>query len=82
MAERVRKNETGIQNREFKVGVFFVFLICSATHIWDQGVSSMYVQPLCMIRTKLLKFHALGEGVKDPVVWAVTLVSFTNAVSN
>ncbi|KNZ73848.1 hypothetical protein J132_09489 [Termitomyces sp. J132] len=43
MAERVRKNETGIQNREFK------------------------------------KYQAI-EAILDPTVWAVVLVSFTNAL--
>ncbi|KAF9452066.1 MFS general substrate transporter [Macrolepiota fuliginosa MF-IS2] len=41
MAERVRKNETGIQNKEFK---------------------------------------RIVEAFKDPTVWAVTLISFTNAL--
>ncbi|KAJ7628862.1 MFS general substrate transporter [Roridomyces roridus] len=43
IAERVRKNETGIQNREFK---------------WYQA----------------------WEGLKDPTVWLITLISFTNAL--
>jgi hypothetical protein len=43
IAERVRKNETGIQNREFKM-------------------------------------HQAWEAFKDPTVWLVTLVSFTNAL--
>ncbi|THH12312.1 hypothetical protein EW146_g7742 [Bondarzewia mesenterica] len=43
MAERVRKNETGIQNREFKK-------------------------------------HQAVEAFLDPTVWAVTLISFTNAL--
>ncbi|KAF7352941.1 MFS general substrate transporter [Mycena venus] len=43
IAERVRKNETGIQNREFKM-------------------------------------YQAWEAFKDPTVWLVTLVSFTNAL--
>lgn len=43
IAERVRKNETGVQNKEFKM------------------------------------YQAL-EALRDPVVWGVTLVSFTNAL--
>ncbi|KAJ7699928.1 major facilitator superfamily domain-containing protein [Mycena rosella] len=43
IAERVRKNETGIQNREFKM-------------------------------------HQAWEAFKDPTVWLVTLISFTNAL--
>ncbi|KAJ6539196.1 major facilitator superfamily domain-containing protein [Mycena capillaripes] len=43
IAERVRKNETGIQNREFKM-------------------------------------HQAWEAFKDPTVWIVTLISFTNAL--
>ncbi|KAG6837956.1 hypothetical protein H0H93_008350 [Arthromyces matolae] len=43
IAERVRKNETGIQNREFKV-------------------------------------YQAVEGLLDPTVWAVVLISFTNAL--
>lgn len=60
MTERVRTNETGIQNREFKT-----YQVCE---LW------------------LLHSHAYlniaytGEGVKDPIIWSVTLISFTNAV--
>ncbi|KAJ7507573.1 major facilitator superfamily domain-containing protein [Mycena galericulata] len=43
IAERVRKNETGIQNREFKM-------------------------------------YQAWEAFKDPTVWLVTLISFTNAL--
>lgn len=43
IAERVRKNETGVQNKEFKM------------------------------------YQAM-EALRDPVVWGVTLVSFTNAL--
>ncbi|KAJ7095236.1 major facilitator superfamily domain-containing protein [Mycena belliarum] len=43
IAERVRKNETGIQNREFKM-------------------------------------HQAWEAFKDPTVWLITLISFTNAL--
>ncbi|KAJ7781402.1 major facilitator superfamily domain-containing protein [Mycena metata] len=43
IAERVRKNETGIQNREFKL-------------------------------------YQVWEACKDPTVWLVTLISFTNAL--
>ncbi|THV08714.1 MFS general substrate transporter [Dendrothele bispora CBS 962.96] len=43
IAERVRKNETGIQNKEFK---------------WKQ----------------------VQEAIRDPTVWAVTLISFTNGL--
>ncbi|KAJ4472329.1 major facilitator superfamily domain-containing protein [Lentinula aciculospora] len=43
MAERVRRNETGIQNREFKM-------------------------------------YQAVEALKDPIVWAVTLISFTNGL--
>ncbi|KAF5370127.1 hypothetical protein D9758_001202 [Tetrapyrgos nigripes] len=43
IAERVRKNETGIQNKEFKM-------------------------------------HQVMEALRDPTVWAVTLISFTNAL--
>ncbi|KAJ7179275.1 major facilitator superfamily domain-containing protein [Mycena filopes] len=43
IAERVRKNETGIQNREFKM-------------------------------------HQVWEAFRDPTVWLVTLISFTNAL--
>ncbi|KIY49516.1 MFS general substrate transporter [Fistulina hepatica ATCC 64428] len=43
MAERVRDNETGIQNREFKV-------------------------------------YQFKEGLADPVIWAITIISFTNAL--
>ncbi|KAJ7179842.1 major facilitator superfamily domain-containing protein [Mycena crocata] len=43
IAERVRKNETGIQNREFKM-------------------------------------HQAWEAFKDPTVWIITLISFTNAL--
>ncbi|PFH53691.1 hypothetical protein AMATHDRAFT_73131 [Amanita thiersii Skay4041] len=54
MAERVRKNETGIQNREFKVR--------------NDGSPELWIPDLSL------------EGVRDPTVWAVTLVSFTNAL--
>ncbi|KAJ4473483.1 MFS general substrate transporter [Lentinula lateritia] len=43
MAERVRKNETGIQNKEFKL-------------------------------------YQAVEAFKDPIVWSVTLISFTNGL--
>ncbi|KIK65420.1 hypothetical protein GYMLUDRAFT_239956 [Collybiopsis luxurians FD-317 M1] len=43
MAERVRKNETGIQNKQFK------------------------------------RYQAV-EAFKDPIVWSVTLISFTNGL--
>ncbi|KII95361.1 hypothetical protein PLICRDRAFT_170021 [Plicaturopsis crispa FD-325 SS-3] len=43
MAERVRENETGIQNREFKM-------------------------------------YQVYEAIMDPTVWAVVLISFTNAL--
>ncbi|KAF9469038.1 MFS general substrate transporter [Collybia nuda] len=43
VAERVRKNDTGIQNREFKM-------------------------------------YQVVEGLTDPTVWAITLISFTNAL--
>ncbi|KAJ3723152.1 major facilitator superfamily domain-containing protein [Lentinula raphanica] len=43
MAERVRKNETGIQNREFKL-------------------------------------YQAVEALRDPIVWSVTLISFTNGL--
>ncbi|KAH8830706.1 MFS general substrate transporter [Flagelloscypha sp. PMI_526] len=43
IAERVRKNETGIQNREFKT-------------------------------------YQMWEALRDPIVWLVTLISFTNAL--
>ncbi|KAJ3808779.1 major facilitator superfamily domain-containing protein [Lentinula aff. lateritia] len=48
MAERVRKNETGIQNKEFKVSTLI------------NGISI--------------------EAFKDPIVWSVTLISFTNGL--
>ncbi|KAK0206651.1 major facilitator superfamily domain-containing protein [Desarmillaria ectypa] len=43
MAERVRKNDTGLQNKEFKK-------------------------------------HQAIEGLLDPTIWAITLISFTNAL--
>ncbi|KAJ3864880.1 major facilitator superfamily domain-containing protein [Lentinula novae-zelandiae] len=43
MAERVRKNETGIQNKDFKL-------------------------------------YQAVEAFKDPIVWSVTLISFTNGL--
>ncbi|KAF7433247.1 hypothetical protein PC9H_005197 [Pleurotus ostreatus] len=67
LAERVRKNDTGIQNKDFKVRL-------PAFKSSSGRVISTLIHAWLIIIARLV------EALKDLTVWAIVLISFTNAL--
>uniref|UniRef100_A0A0W0FCD6 Major facilitator superfamily (MFS) profile domain-containing protein n=1 Tax=Moniliophthora roreri TaxID=221103 RepID=A0A0W0FCD6_MONRR len=61
MLERVRENETGVQNKEFKASP-------NATYKSD------------VLTNECCQWNQVAEAFRDPTVWAVTIISFTNGL--